>query len=86
MRRSISVGLVAIALAFGAANTASADPFSVSGALPPLGCQASGWVVGLPIPRHELVDAALWPAVNQACQQIRKIGLGIDAIELAGLD
>jgi TPR repeat protein len=28
MRRSISVGLVAIALAFGAANTASADPFS----------------------------------------------------------
>ena len=28
MRRSISVGLVAIALAFGAANTASADPLA----------------------------------------------------------
>ena len=46
----------------------------------------SGWVVGLPIPRHQFVDAFLRPAVDEACQQIRKIGLRIDAIEFAGLD
>jgi hypothetical protein len=47
---------------------------------------ASGWVVGLPIPRHQLVNVFLRPAVHEACQQIGKIGLRIDAVELAGLD
>jgi hypothetical protein len=45
----------------------------------------SGWVIGLPIPRHELIDSLLRPAVDEACQQIREIGLRIDAIEFASL-
>jgi hypothetical protein len=52
----------------------------------PWAVSASGWVVGLPIPRHQLVDALLRPAVDEACQQIREICLRIDAVELAGLD
>jgi hypothetical protein len=51
-----------------------------------LGRSASGWVVGLPVPWHQLVDAFLRPAVDEACQQIREIGLRIDAIEFASLD
>jgi hypothetical protein len=51
-----------------------------------LGRSASGWVVGLPIPWHQLVDAFLRPAVDEACQQIRKIGLRIDLIQFAGLN
>src|SRR4030088_971002 len=52
----------------------------------PWAVSALGWVVGLPIPRHQLVDAFLRPSVDQACQQIREIGLWIDPVELAGLD
>src|SRR5271157_545970 len=33
----------------------------------PWAISASGWVVGLPIPRHQLVDALLRPAVDEAC-------------------
>jgi Iron-dependent Transcriptional regulator len=51
-----------------------------------LGRSVSGWVVGLPIPWHQLVDAFLRPAVDEACQQIRKIGLRIDLIQFAGLN
>jgi hypothetical protein len=48
---------------------------------------ASAWVLfGCPVPRHQFVDAFLRPAVDEACQQIGKIGLRIDAVELAGLD
>jgi hypothetical protein len=46
----------------------------------------SGWVIGLPIPRHELIDALLRPAVDETCQQIREVGLWINAIEFASLD
>jgi hypothetical protein len=28
----------------------------------------SGWLVGLPIPGHQFVDAFLRPAVDEACQ------------------
>jgi hypothetical protein len=59
---------------------------TVSDALPPLDISGSGWVVGLPVPRHQLVDALLRPAINEACQQIGEIGLRIDAVEFAGLD
>ena len=43
-------------------------------------------MVGLPVPRHQFVDAFLRPAVDEVCQQIREIGLRIDAVKLAGLD
>lgn len=58
----------------------------VSDASPPLGFSASGWVFGRPVPWHQLVNALLRPAVDEACEQVRKIGLRIDAIEFAGLD
>jgi hypothetical protein len=48
--------------------------------------RGSGRVIRLPVPRHQFVDALLRPAVDEACQQIREIGLRIDAIEFAGLD
>ena len=52
----------------------------------PWAISASGRVVGLPIPRHQLIDAFLRPAGDEARQQIRKIGLRIDAIEFASLN
>jgi hypothetical protein len=52
----------------------------------PWAVSASGWVIGLPIPRHELVESVLRSAVDEAYQQIREIGLRIDAIEFASLD
>jgi hypothetical protein len=50
-----------------------------------LSAPQDGWS-GRQIPGHQLVDAFLRPAVDEACQQIRKIGLRIDTIEFAGLD
>ena len=46
----------------------------------------SGWLLGRPVPRHQFLDTLLGPAVDEACQQIGKIGLRIDAIEFAGFD
>jgi hypothetical protein len=46
----------------------------------------SGGRLKRPVPRHQFVDALLRPAVDEPCQQVDKIGLRIDAIELAGLD
>jgi hypothetical protein len=36
------------------------------------------------MPRHQLVDAILWPSVDQARQQVGEIELRINAIQLAG--
>src|SRR4051794_18033176 len=59
----------------------------VSGAPPPLmPLGKSGRVFGRPMPWHQFVDGFLWPAVDETCQQVGKIGLRIDAIEFAGLD
>ena len=61
--------------------------FVVSDAPPPIGVFAgSGCRLRCPVPRHQVVDAFLWPAIHQACQQIGEVGLWIDAIQLAGLD
>ena len=49
----------------------------------PWAVSASGWAFGPPVPRHQLVDAFLRPAIDEACQQVREVGLGI---ELACLD
>ena len=38
------------------------------------------------MPRHELVDPAIGPAVDQAGQQVGELDLRIDAVQLAGLD
>jgi len=38
------------------------------------------------VPRHELVDAALRPAVDQPGQQVGEIDLRVDAVQLARLD
>ena len=38
------------------------------------------------MPRHELVDAALRPAVDEAGQQVGEVDLRIDAVQLARLD
>ena len=37
------------------------------------------------MPGHQLVDAVLWPSVDQARQQVSEVELRIDAIQLAGL-
>src|SRR3954454_2945950 len=39
-----------------------------------------------PVPRHELVDTALRPAVDEAREQVGKVDLRIDAVQLARLD
>ena len=44
---------------------------------------ASGWVVGLPIPRHQFIDAPLRPAVHEARQHVGEPGLRIDSFSLA---
>ena len=41
---------------------------------------------GWPAPGHELVDLGLGPAIDEAGQQISKVGLGIDVIQFAGLN
>ena len=46
----------------------------------------SGWPFGCPEPRHQFVDAFVRPAIHQACQEIGKICLWIDAIQLTGFD
>jgi hypothetical protein len=46
----------------------------------------SGGLLERPVPRHQFVDALLRPTVDEACQQVDKIGLRIDAVELTGLD
>ena len=51
----------------------------------PWAISVSGWVVGLPIPRHQLVDAVLPPAVDQAGKQVSEIGLRIDVVQLCCL-
>src|SRR5215211_6798840 len=38
------------------------------------------------MPGHQLVDAALWPAVDETRQQLGEVDLRIDAVQLAGLD
>ena len=59
---------------------------TVSGVPPPLGISGgSGRLLRHPVPRHQFVDTFLWPAIHEACQQVGKIDLRIDAIELAGL-
>ena len=45
----------------------------------------SGWPFGCPEPRHQFVDTFVRPAIHQACQEIGKICLWIDAIQLKGL-
>ena len=58
----------------------------VSGGLRPLGCSAGfGLTVWRPVPRHQFVNAALGPSVDQARQQIHEIDLRIDVVQLAGL-
>jgi hypothetical protein len=39
-----------------------------------------------PVPGHQFIDAALRPAVHQACQQIGEVGLRINAVQLTGLN
>jgi predicted ATPase len=46
----------------------------------------SGRLFGHPVPGHQFVDAVLRPAVDEVCQQIRKIGLRINVIEFADFD
>ncbi len=41
---------------------------------------------GRPVPRHEFVDTALWPSVDQPGQQVGEVDLRIDAVQLARLD
>jgi hypothetical protein len=58
----------------------------VSGALRPLGCCAGfGLTAFRPVPRYQFFDAVLRPSVDQMCQQVSKIGLWIDVVQLAGL-
>jgi hypothetical protein len=38
------------------------------------------------VPRHQFIDALLWPAIHQAGQQIGEVGLWIHAVEFAGLE
>jgi len=59
----------------------------VSDAPPPLfHVLNSGLRLRCSVQGHQFIDAFLWPAVDEACQQIGEIGLRIDAIQLAGLD
>src|SRR4051794_35371361 len=60
---------------------------SVSDAPRPLGSFAgSGRRLRRPVPRHQFIDALLWPSVHEAYQQVGEIDLRIDVVELAGLD
>src|ERR1700722_181105 len=59
----------------------------VSGALRPLRYCAGFWLILLyPVPWHQLVDAVLGPAVDQAGEQVSEIDLRIDVVQFAGLD
>jgi hypothetical protein len=46
----------------------------------------SRWLFGCPVPRHQFIDAVLRPAVDEPCQQVRKIDLRVNAIEFAGFN
>src|SRR3954471_11754886 len=46
----------------------------------------SGRLLWRPVPRHQLIDALLRPAVDKACQQVGEVGLRIDVIQFARLD
>src|SRR5271170_6214940 len=41
---------------------------------------------GGPVPGEELVEAGVWPEIDEAGENICKVRVGIDAVELAGLD
>lgn len=38
------------------------------------------------VPWEEVVDAGLWVAVNDPCEDIGEVGLRVDIVELASLD
>ena len=42
--------------------------------------------VGFEGPRHELVDAGHGMSVGDGCEGVAQVGVGIDGVELAGLD
>src|SRR6202023_2471329 len=68
-------------------NSSCGHSIGVSDSPPPFAIFVdSGFWSRRPVPRHQFVDALLWSAVHEACQQISKINLRIDAVELAGLD
>ena len=50
------------------------------------GISRSGWVLGCPEPRHQFIDAILRPPIHEAGQQVGKVGVRIDAVQLTGLD
>ena len=41
---------------------------------------------GGPVPGEELVEAGVWPEIDEAGENVGKVGVRIDAVELAGLD
>ena len=40
---------------------------------------------GGPIPGEELVEAGVWPEIDETEENVGKVAVGIDAAELAGL-
>src|SRR3954470_14776751 len=59
---------------------------SIVSVIPPLGgSERLRGLLWCPVPRHQLIDTLLRPAVDEACQQLGEVGLWIDAIELARL-
>jgi hypothetical protein len=41
---------------------------------------------GGPVPGEELVEAGVWPEIDGTGENVCKVPVGIDAVELAGLD
>jgi len=41
---------------------------------------------GGPVPGEELVEAGVWPEIDETEENVGKVAVGIDAAELAGLD
>jgi hypothetical protein len=51
----------------------------------PMSWGRSLYLLGIPVPGHELVDARLRPAVDESGQQVGEVDLRIDLIQLARL-
>jgi hypothetical protein len=41
---------------------------------------------GGPVPGEELVEAGVWPEIDEAGENVCKVRVRIDGVELAGLD
>ncbi len=39
-----------------------------------------------PVPGEEVVEAGVWPEIDEAGENVGQVRVGIDAVELAGLD